>query len=62
MTRKPLLDPESIPKDIHAKKISTIGNYALLIDWSDGHNTGFFTFKSIKDLSMKNTKAYSCEI
>ena len=62
MTRKPLLDPESIPKDIHAKKINTIGNYALLIDWSDGHNTGFFTFKSIKDLSMKNTKAYSCEI
>ena len=62
MTRKPLLDPNSIPSDIHAKKISTIGNYALLIDWSDGHNTGFFTFNSIKELSEKNKKLYSCEI
>ena len=62
MTRKPLLDPNTIPSDIHAKKISTIGNYALLIDWSDGHNTGFFTFNSIKELSEKNKKLYSCEI
>ena len=54
MTRKPLLDPNSIPLDIHAKKINTIGNYAILIDWSDGHNTGFYPFNMIKELSKQN--------
>ena len=53
MTRAPLLNPDSIPLDIYAKKISLIGNYAILVDWSDGHNTGFFPFNAIRDLSKK---------
>ena len=51
MTRKPLLDPASIPLDIKAEKIELIGNYAILVDWSDGHNTGFFPFKQILELA-----------
>ena len=56
MTRKPLLDPNSIPLDIHANKINTIGNYAVLIDWPDGHNTGFYPFNMIKELSEQNIR------
>jgi DUF971 family protein len=50
MTRKPLLDPKSIPMDIHAEKIELIGNYAVMVDWSDGHNTGFFPYSVFREL------------
>jgi ATP-binding protein involved in chromosome partitioning len=53
MTRAPLLDLKTIPMDIHAEKIGTIGNYAITVDWSDGHNTGFFPYSVIRDLAKK---------
>ena len=53
MTRQPLLDPASVPMDIHAEKISIIGNYAIMVDWSDGHNTGFFPYSVVKELAKK---------
>jgi ATP-binding protein involved in chromosome partitioning len=53
MTRRPLLDPAAVPADIHATKVDTIGNYAVAIDWSDGHNTGFFPYKTIRELAEK---------
>jgi ATP-binding protein involved in chromosome partitioning len=53
MTQRPLLDPTAIPEDIHPLSIGTIGNYALTIDWSDGHNTGFFPYKTIKKLAQE---------
>ena len=65
MTRAPLLDPASIPMDIRAEKISMIGNYAILVDWSDGHNTGFFPFSLIREVAGVNHKQSSfqgCEI
>ena len=65
MTRAPLLDPASIPMDIRAEKISMIGNYAILVDWSDGHNTGFFPFSLIREVAEVNHKQRSfqgCEI
>jgi len=55
MTRAPLLDPKSIPMDIHAEKIGIIGNYAIMVDWSDGHNTGFFPYTTIRELAAKNS-------
>ncbi len=54
MTRKPILNIDTIPNDIHAKEISTIGNYAILVNWSDGHNTGFFPFNTIRQLVQKS--------
>ncbi|VGO17993.1 P-loop NTPase [Pontiella sulfatireligans] len=51
MTRAPLLDPKSIPMDIHAEKVGIIGNYAIMVDWSDGHNTGFFPYSTIRELA-----------
>lgn len=51
MTRKPLLDPAAIPADIYAESVGIIGNYAITVDWSDGHNTGFFPYKTIRQLS-----------
>jgi DUF971 family protein len=51
MSRVPLLDPDTVPEDIHAEEVWTIGNYALGIAWSDGHATGFFPFQTIHQLA-----------
>ncbi len=51
MSRRPVLDPASIPDDIHAEEVRTIGNYALGITWSDGHSTGFFPFKRLREMA-----------
>jgi Mrp family chromosome partitioning ATPase/DUF971 family protein len=51
MTHAPILDPKSVPDDIHALSVGTIGNYAITVDWSDGHNTGFFPYKTIRELA-----------
>jgi ATP-binding protein involved in chromosome partitioning len=53
MTRAPLLDPKTLPTDIHAEKVGIIGNYAVTVDWSDGHNTGFFPYSTIRELAKK---------
>lgn len=54
MTRAPLLDPKNVPLNIHAEKVGTIGNYAITVDWSDGHNTGFFPYTVIRELAAKS--------
>ncbi len=53
MSRQPTLDPAAVPEDIHAEELRTIGNYALGITWSDGHSTGFFPFKTIRELAAQ---------
>ncbi len=36
-TGAPLLQPEKVPPDIHPVVIKPVGNYAVSIQWSDGH-------------------------
>ncbi|MFN2311914.1 MAG: P-loop NTPase [Spirochaetia bacterium] len=45
------LEPDSIPDDIHAEDVQTIGNYAVAITWSDGHSSGFFSYKQLQELA-----------
>jgi ATP-binding protein involved in chromosome partitioning len=44
MTRRPLLDPESVPVDVSPAAIELVGGYGLRVRWSDGHSTGIYTF------------------
>jgi ATP-binding protein involved in chromosome partitioning len=53
MTHKPILDPNSVPSDIHAKEVWTIGNYAIGVSWSDGHATGYFPYQTLRELAAQ---------
>jgi DUF971 family protein len=48
MTGKKLLDPATVPEDIRPLAIEPVGNYAIKIDWSDGHSTGLFTWATLR--------------
>ncbi|HUX38029.1 MAG TPA: P-loop NTPase [Rectinemataceae bacterium] len=43
-----LLKEEDIPDDIAAVEVEPLGNYALRISWSDGHNTGIYPWAQIR--------------
>ncbi|MBS1983932.1 MAG: P-loop NTPase [Bdellovibrionales bacterium] len=45
---------ESIRDDVHPSKVQTVGNYALAIHWSDGHQTGLYSYDYLRRLLVKN--------
>lgn len=49
-TGQPRLAPDSVPADVRPLKIEPVGLYGLQVDWSDGHNTGIFTFETLAEL------------
>jgi len=49
MTGRPLLDPGTVPSDIRPLRIALVGAYGLRISWSDGHDTGIYTFERLLD-------------
>jgi DUF971 family protein len=36
--------------DVHPVRLSAVGNYALNIEWSDGHHTGIYPWGLLRDL------------
>lgn len=50
-TGRQILQPESVSEDIKAVAVQLAGNYALKIDWSDGHGTGLFTWAHLRKLA-----------
>lgn len=45
------LDERSVPDDLAFDHISVVGRYALNFHFSDGHDTGIFSFAFLRDLS-----------
>lgn len=45
---RPLLDPKTVPDNVRAKGIDLVGQYAISIDWTDGHSTGIFNFRDLR--------------
>ncbi len=50
-TRQQTLDPATVPEDIKPTQADYVGSYALSVTWSDGHNSGIFTFECLRHLS-----------
>jgi DUF971 family protein len=44
------LKPEQFP-DIRIVDIAPVGRYAYHIVWSDGHDTGIYTLKTLREMS-----------
>lgn len=51
MTNRPLLDPASVPADVHPLAVRYVGAYALRFDWSDGHGTGIYPFSYLREIA-----------
>ena len=48
------LDVEAVPDDVRPTAISFSGNYALKIIWSDGHDSGLYTWERLYNLGQAN--------
>jgi ATP-binding protein involved in chromosome partitioning len=44
------LDPAAVPADVHPLRIEGVGRYALQITWSDGHASGIYPFRRLREL------------
>ena len=44
MTGRPLLDSATIPTDVRPLHVALVGTYGIRVRWSDGHDTGIYTF------------------
>ena len=56
-TGKPLLNPADVPMEVCIEKISLVGNYAIRIAWSDGHDTGLTTWSRLAELTRGETSS-----
>lgn len=45
------LDPASVPPDVRPTRVESVGNYAIRIEWSDGHDTGIYAYDYLRRLS-----------
>ncbi len=53
MSGRKLLDPKTIRSDVSPRQIVSIGNYAIQFDWSDGHNSGIYSFNDLRALGAR---------
>ena len=44
------LKPERISDELEIKDLTIVGRYALNFRWSDGHETGIYSFQYLRDL------------
>ncbi len=47
MTGRPLLDPATVPDDVSPVSVALVGAYGLRVVWSDGHDTGIYSFAAL---------------
>ena len=50
-THEQRLKPENIPDTVRPVQIDSVGRYAMAIKFSDGHGSGIYTFKMVRELA-----------
>lgn len=50
ITGKQILNPATVPLDVVPTRIWSVGNYALGVAFSDGHNSGIYTFPALSEI------------
>jgi len=46
-------DPASVPASLTQSDVRFVGNYAIALQFSDGHHTGIFPFRYLRDHDPK---------
>jgi ATP-binding protein involved in chromosome partitioning len=54
MSGRPLLDPKTVRPDVAPRTISSVGNYAITVNWNDGHSTGIYSFTALRELGERS--------
>jgi DUF971 family protein len=49
-TGERVLKPETISEELTIADFNLVGRYALNFRWSDGHETGIYSFRYLRDL------------
>src|ERR1700755_1992353 len=49
-TGERVLKPESVPETLTIKDVDIVGRYALNFRWSDGHDSGIYSFRYLRAL------------
>lgn len=44
------LDADAVAEDVHPLRIEPVGRYAIQIAWSDGHDSGIYPFRRLREL------------
>lgn len=42
-------DPDSVPPDLTHTAVRLVGNYAVSLTFSDGHDTGIYSYQFLRD-------------
>jgi len=42
-----------VPADVHPLRIEPVGRYAIQIAWSDGHDTGIYPYRRLRELAER---------
>ena len=50
MTGQRMLVPSMVPEDVYPREIQYVGRYALNFVWSDNHDTGLYSFETMRAL------------
>ncbi len=53
-TGQRVLKPETISPELTITDLSIVGRYALNFRWSDGHDTGIYSFRYLRELCDQN--------
>lgn len=56
-TGQRVLKPEAISDELSIKNIAVVGRYALNFQWSDGHETGIYSFRYLRELCEQQERA-----
>ncbi len=50
VTGRRILKPEDVADDVKPRRLRAVGRYAIQFEWSDGHDTGIYSFDLLRRL------------
>jgi DUF971 family protein len=58
---RPLLNPADVPENIYPVRLQPMGNYAVAVQWSDGHSSSIYPYDFLLELAglKETTKAHT---